>query len=347
MLDHACRGGGGSRSLEGALKGQVVELVRRSLLKCATRCFWSWVAFLHSRQKTAQSFFIVNEMQGQALLITPFRPREKLPICFLPTLLSLFSCYLVTLVHIPGRSLLGRCFFQWARCCDSTAHLRLAEVHLRDSSFAASSRRNKTQLGDAMDQWAAGTKFCRQIRRQMRGMLCRVLSRKLRACFQGWGTVRDATRDIEIQAKAVLQCRLQLCAAVYFKSWYGVVAMRSRCVLFSVQIVGRRKRLRLRSAWGHWQNKAVDAGYEWHIAQLMAMSKIRLDAMRLLQHSLFAWWLWIEFNRTTARALSVMHNRLTSRMTALVFSKWRRLQVRLETDSRSMDTIGTIGSGHT
>jgi hypothetical protein len=51
-----------------ARQGGVVELVRKSLLQLATRCFWSWVAFLHSRQKTAQSFFIVNEIQGGALV---------------------------------------------------------------------------------------------------------------------------------------------------------------------------------------------------------------------------------------------------------------------------------------
>ena len=225
----------------------VVEAVRKHMLRLATKCFWSWVAFLHFRQKTAQSFFVVNGVQD--------------------------------------RSLLGRSFLLWSSYREHGNRIQTVEDQIRNSRFAIS--RIWRHIFKTFELWVKHIRRRRRDVNVLHSIIHRARRMSVQDSVFAWKRVVDAQKDLlrreEIfiqrqavvkfarfvhkwrkahlrshrlasNAKKTVKCILRRISLAVFRSWWEVSFSSKRLDMIVEVLLVRRKR-NLQVAMLHaWQD---------------------------------------------------------------------------------------------
>lgn len=191
----------------------VVEAVRKNILRLATKCFWGWVAFLHSRQKTTQSFFVVNGMQD--------------------------------------RSLVGRSFLQWVAYRRHGDRVFEVEKHIRSSRFVV--RQAAISLCRALGTWVKYVRCQRRNDTLVHNALFRIRRMTLRSCLYAWKHIFEISKSLLRRQEIFIQRRAALVGVESVCNWKKRVAERLYIRSVISAKFNKAKRLQVKKAFVSWQ----------------------------------------------------------------------------------------------
>jgi hypothetical protein len=225
----------------------VVEAVRKNLLRLATRCFWSWVAFLHFRQKTMQSFFVVNGVQD--------------------------------------KSLLGRSFFLWAayrgqdkwiheiedkirhsknaiyrnfRCTFKTFELWIKRVRMRRRDIIVLHnivhRKRRVLLHYRVSAWKQFVEVQKGLLRREEIFIQRWVAVNVARLVLKWRRAHVRTHRRATNAARIAKRTLRRTCMAIFSSWLEVSCSHKRLGMIAEVLLARRKRTLQVTMLHAWQN---------------------------------------------------------------------------------------------
>jgi hypothetical protein len=225
----------------------VVEAVRKNLLRLATRCFWSWVAFLHFRQKTMQSFFVVNGVQDKSLLGRSFflwvayRGQDKR-------------------IHaIEDKIRYSRyAIYRNSRCSLKTFELWVKRVRRRRRDMIVLHnvvhRKRRMILHYRVSAWQKFVEVQKGLLRREEIFLRRWVGVNVARFVLKWRKAHARTQRRATNAARIAKRTLRRICMAFFSSWLEVSCSHKRLHVIAEVLLVRRKRTLQVTMLHAWQN---------------------------------------------------------------------------------------------